>query len=108
MVVDFLRAEAEAAEFGAALVGRGPEMQAFAARRPPDRIDDHERADAKAARGHGARRAEAAFEIIGRGAISGAGAAEREENSGGRRSLEAQVPIGRLAGPGPGAGGAQI
>src|SRR5271154_6856872 len=100
MVVDFLRAEAEAAEFGCALVRRGPEMQAFAARRPPDRIDDHERADAKAARGDGARRAEAAFEIIGRGPVAGAGGPEGEGGSGGRRSLESQVPIGRLAAPG--------
>src|SRR5271155_1306262 len=99
MVVDFLRAEAEAAEFRAALVRRGPEMKAFAARRPPDRIDGHERADAKAARGHGARRTEAAFEIIDRCAISRAGGAERERDRGGRRGLEAQVPVGRLSAP---------
>ncbi len=55
MVVDMLRAEAETAEFAVALIRAGPEVQAFAARRPPDGIDDHERANAKAARGHGAR-----------------------------------------------------
>ena len=78
MVVDVPGPEAETAEFAVALIRGGPEMQAFAARRPPDRIDHDERADAKAARGHGARRAQASLEIVGRRAASGARGAERE------------------------------
>ena len=92
---------AEAAELAAALVRRGPEMRAGAARRAPDRIDRDERADEKAARGDGARRAEAALEVAGRRAIAGAGRAQRELAARARRRREAELANRASAGPSP-------
>ena len=74
-------------------------MQAFAPRRAADRIDRDQRADAKAARGHGARRAQAPLEIVGGRAKSGAGGAELKLAGGGRRGGEAHLPIGGFAAP---------
>ncbi len=93
------RGQAEPAELGAFLEGRGPEMPRLADRRRAERVDGDEGADGKAFLRDGGGRAEAALERGGEGAGAGSRAAGFKgcRSSGERRMAE--LAIGRVAAP---------